>query len=372
MATVGERAEGAVEKIMGKLEKPHGKESERETERPESAKSRLKEETNLGDEKLEGMQQIPVTIREPEENKEQMQGQGQEQGQAQGETEAEIVDLESRAQVGDLEGIVEKLMEAAELEMLPNPGIARAGGIPEMMIFEVETFQPGRELRKGEKKGHKHHAKKGEKEREAAGSSSSQQEQQQQLQQLQGQPQQQQQEEGEKPEEDLLKAVLSLYSSHSTTEDMDKAFDLYTTDVVFEDPLMKVIGMENVKTHFRFLHSLCSHIEAKRIHASIDSCTHTLLIEFTGIYKFKLLPSHVMFSSYLSPTITLDQVAVCKYSKGDDKCLIKSHQDIWSVKGLISHLPFFGRVYNIIRRSTGMIGSAILGRFYGDQQEIAQ
>ena len=69
----------------------------------------------------------------------------------------------------------------------------------------------------------------------------------------------------------LTEAILTMYNSHATANEMDRAFQCFHPQVVFQDPLVRVQGQDQYQAQFRTLRTLFTEFKP-------------LTVEMTGDY----------------------------------------------------------------------------------------
>jgi len=81
----------------------------------------------------------------------------------------------------------------------------------------------------------------------------------------------------------LTEAILTMYNSGATAAELDRAFQCFHPQVVFQDPLVRVQGQDQYQAQFRALRSLFKEFKP-------------LSVEMTGDYdvsnSVQLTPAH--------------------------------------------------------------------------------
>jgi len=128
----------------------------------------------------------------------------------------------------------------------------------------------------------------------------------------------------------LTEAILTMYTSSASASEMDRAFQCFHPQVVFQDPLVRVQGQDMYQAQFRTLRSLFKDFKP-------------LTVEMTGDYDKISIDTTVRWVTRFN-TIDIRQVTICHVSDGG-LGVITRHEDLWSWADTWMQIPLIGFFY---------------------------
>jgi len=128
----------------------------------------------------------------------------------------------------------------------------------------------------------------------------------------------------------LTEAILTMYTSSASASEMDRAFQFFHPQVVFQDPLVRVQGQDMYQAQFRTLRSLFKDFKP-------------LTVEMTGDYDKISIDTTVRWVTRFN-TIDIRQVTICHVSDGG-LGVITRHEDLWSWADTWMQIPLIGFFY---------------------------
>ena len=151
-------------------------------------------------------------------------------------------------------------------------------------------------------------------------------------------------------------AVLRLYDSTTTADEIDETiFVNHDENVVFENPLMKLNGVCEVRSLFQLVKkSFWSFNIVRPVKVGLwlggkDGEGAKLLLDYKIEYQVLPLTPKVVIHQFTHLTINLEGRVI-------------EHRDDWSVSSLIHNIPFVGNVlYPLKQRAMGIVSSSMGG-----------
>jgi len=128
----------------------------------------------------------------------------------------------------------------------------------------------------------------------------------------------------------LTESILTMYTSTASASEMDRAFQCFHPQVVFQDPLVRVQGQDFYQAQFRTLRSLFKEFKP-------------LTVEMTGDYDKISIDTTVRWVTRWN-TIDIRQVTICHVSDGG-LGVITRHEDLWSWADTWMQIPVIGFFY---------------------------
>ncbi|KNC77130.1 hypothetical protein SARC_10403 [Sphaeroforma arctica JP610] len=145
------------------------------------------------------------------------------------------------------------------------------------------------------------------------------------------------------------KAVISLYEGKTTRDDFEAVFqNFYHEDASFNDPIVSVKGVANVRTQFYSLRQLfTSHeITSKPVVTAGAMDKNTLSIEMTAQFTvLGLLP------------IRLKQIT--RINLCPNTARIIAHRDMWCLPDSLLEYPIIGTAYQLAKLGFGAYTTAL-------------
>eukprot|EP00611_Tribonema_gayanum_P029138 TRINITY_DN7702_c0_g1_i1.p1 TRINITY_DN7702_c0_g1~~TRINITY_DN7702_c0_g1_i1.p1 ORF type:complete len:164 (-),score=67.99 TRINITY_DN7702_c0_g1_i1:467-958(-) len=141
------------------------------------------------------------------------------------------------------------------------------------------------------------------------------------------------------------KAMRSLYNSSTDTDSVIS--DNYAPNCVFQDPLLKVKGISNVKAQFRLLKVMLKRIDDKFISSGVAAgeAEGTSIITHIMVLRPLLWPWDI-------------NIEVTTHMRVDRATgLICEHTDHWSVASLLANVPLLNRLADVSRTLFGTVSS---------------
>jgi len=129
----------------------------------------------------------------------------------------------------------------------------------------------------------------------------------------------------------LTEAILTMYTSSASAGELDRAFQCFHPQVVFQDPLVRTQGHDQYQAQFRALRSLFKEFKP-------------LTVEMTGDYDKISIDTTVRWVTRFN-TLDIRQVTICHISDGG-LGVISRHEDLWSWADTWMQLPIVSFIYS--------------------------
>ncbi|CEM35036.1 unnamed protein product [Vitrella brassicaformis CCMP3155] len=157
----------------------------------------------------------------------------------------------------------------------------------------------------------------------------------------------------------LLKQLETVYSAPFGEADLVIAA-LYDADAQFEDPIMKVSGIDDVRSQFLSLRTLFSKVEFIGEPTLLTPTQDALPSPPSVLFKAK-----VRYTFRLIP-LSLTIVQTTHVVMDESATKITSHVDEWSLASLFSGITILGRIYDAYwRPSIGRLTSWLIRQSIG-------
>lgn len=143
---------------------------------------------------------------------------------------------------------------------------------------------------------------------------------------------------------------------------IDEVLEVYAVDATFDDPLVHVVGVANIRAQFVGLTHMCNGVLTRITDAphftNIGAPKSTTSIVFSSRQRFRLRLPLTTLPVSVDTTTTLDVVADPTAPLG---WRVVAHRDRWDLASVLSNMPLAATLYNrVLRPALGFISSVVI------------